>query len=322
MNFCTHFDTNYLPHALTLSDSLIKHAPKHKLFMMCMDNSSYHYLIKNTPKNAIILNYKNLEKKYSDLLIAKSNRNKVEYFFTCSPAVCNYILKEFNTIDQITYLDADLYFFSSPKEIFDEIGNKSIAIIEHRFHWLTKRQIKYGIFNVGWVTFKNDYEGKRCLNDWMANCIEWCYQKVEKDRFGDQKYLNKWPSNYSNLHIIEHKGANVAIWNIKNYKLSLKNRKVFIDSTPLVFYHFANINQLSQHAFNTNLSRVFVNLKGVLLKNIYLHYLQNLELNFTLNNSFLSKKDKHISGISFFIFNLSRKIRTLFFNEIVLTNNK
>jgi hypothetical protein len=322
MNFCTHFDNNYLPHALTLSDSLNKHTQNYNLFMMCMDDISYNYLKKNTPKNATILSHKDLEKKYSDLLIAKSNRNDVEYFFTCSPSVCNFILEEFNSIKHITYLDADLYFFFNPEIIFDEIGEKSIAIIEHRFHWITKRQIKYGKFNVGWITFKNDLEGRRCLKDWRKNCIEWCYQKVEDHRFGDQKYLDKWPLKYSNLCIVQNKGANVAIWNIKNYNLSFLKGIQYVDEVPLIFYHFANINQLSKFTFNTNLSRVFVSLKGDLLSNIYLSYLTNLTQNFVLNKKVTSKKDNHVSGIIYMLTILSRKIRAIFFNELIKINHE
>ena len=285
--------------------------------MICMDDKSYKYLNDNPLNNVQILHIKELEKKFPLLKIAKLNRNRIEYFFTCSPAVCNYVMDQFDFIDSITYLDADLYFFSNPKKVFDEIENKSIAIIEHRFHWTTKRQLKYGRFNVGWVTFKNDSEGKKCLIQWMENCLDWCYQKVEKDRFGDQKYLNRWPSLYKNLYVIQNKGANVAIWNIPNYHLSFKEDKIFIDNQQLIFYHFANIDQINKSTFNTNLSRVFINLKGILLNKIYIPYLRELKSNMIFNDEFISKKDNHISGLKYSFIDLSRKIRSFFFKDLV-----
>tara|TARA_A100000164_G_scaffold378316_1_gene419576 strand:+ start:690 stop:1649 length:960 start_codon:yes stop_codon:yes gene_type:complete len=317
LNFCTHFDSNYLPHALTLASSLERNAKSYKLFMICMDDKSYKYLNDNPLNNVQILHIKELEKKFPLLKIAKLNRNRIEYFFTCSPAVCNYVMDQFDFIDSITYLDADLYFFSDPKKVFDEIENNSIAIIEHRFHWTTKRQLKYGRFNVGWVTFKNDSEGKKCLIQWMENCLDWCYQKVEKDRFGDQKYLNRWPSLYKNLYVIQNKGANVAIWNIPNYHLSFKEDKIFIDNQQLIFYHFANIDQINKSTFNTNLSRVFINLKGILLNKIYIPYLRELKSNMIFNDEFISKKDNHISGLKYSFIDLSRKIRSFFFKDLV-----
>ena len=285
--------------------------------MICMDDKSYKYLNDNPLNNVQIIHIKELEKKFPLLKIAKLNRNRIEYFFTCSPAVCNYVMDQFDFIDSITYLDADLYFFSDPKKVFDEIENKSIAIIEHRFHWTTKRQLKYGRFNVGWVTFKNDSEGKKCLIQWMENCLDWCYQKVEKDRFGDQKYLNRWPSLYKNLYVIQNKGANVAIWNIPNYHLSFKEDKIFIDNQQLIFYHFANIDQINKSTFNTNLSRVFINLKGILLNKIYIPYLRELKSNMIFNDEFISKKDNHISGLKYSFIDLSRKIRSFFFKDLV-----
>ncbi len=285
--------------------------------MICMDDRSYKHLNDNPLNNVQILHIKELEKKSPSLKIAKLNRNRIEYFFTCSPAVCNYVINQFDFIDSITYLDADLYFFSDPKKVFDEIENKSIAIIEHRFHWTTKRQIIYGKFNVGWVTFKNDREGKKCLKQWMENCLDWCYQKVEKDRFGDQKYLDKWPSLYKNLHIIKNKGANVAIWNIPNYVLSINRGKIYIDNHQLIFYHFANIDQINSSTFNTNLSRVFKNLKGILLEKIYMPYLKELKYNMIFSDQIISKKDNHIVGLKYSLINLSRKIRSIFFNELI-----
>ena len=285
--------------------------------MICMDDKSYKYLNDNPLNNVQIIHIKELEKKFPLLKIAKLNRNRIEYFFTCSPAVCNYVMDQFDFIDSITYLDADLYFFSDPKKVFDEIENNSIAIIEHRFHWTTKRQLKYGRFNVGWVTFKNDSEGKKCLTQWMENCLDWCYQKVEKDRFGDQKYLNRWPSLYKNLYVIQNKGANVAIWNIPNYHLSFKEDKIFIDNQQLIFYHFANIDQINKSTFNTNLSRVFINLKGILLNKIYIPYLRELKSNMIFNDEFISKKDNHISGLKYSFIDLSRKIRSFFFKDLV-----
>ena len=262
--------------------------------MMCMDDESFSFLNSNPIENTIPIHYSKMEITFPELLEAKKNRNRVEYFFTCSPAVCNYIIKNNIDIESITYLDSDLFFFSDPKIIFDEIKNKSISIIEHRFSWITKRQIKYGKFNVGWITFKNDTEGLRCISDWMLDCLNWCYQKVEKDRFGDQKYLDKWPKKYENTHIITSKGANVAIWNIGNYNFTKINNQIMVDDEKLIFYHFANFNQIRTGCFKTNLSRVFVKLNGVIKNDIYLPYAKNIINNNVLNKKIESKKDNYI----------------------------
>ena len=281
-----------------MAKSLNLYVKKFNLFMMCMDDESFSYLSVNPLKNSIPIHFSKMESFFPELIVAKKNRNKIEYFFTCSPAVCNYIIKTNLDLKSITYLDADLYFFSSPKIIFDEIKNKSIAIIEHRFNWITKRQIKYGKFNVGWITFKNDNQGLNCIKEWMVNCLNWCYQKVEKNRFGDQKYLDNWPFKYDNLHVVRNKGANVAIWNIGNYYLSKKNEQIFIDNEKLIFYHFANFNQMSLRCFKSNLSRVFIRLSGIIKSDIYLPYAKEILNNNVLNKTIKSKKDNYL-GLGF-----------------------
>lgn len=281
-----------------------------------MDIHTHEYLKNSNKPNIKLYLIEDLEKEINGLKAAKENRNKVEYFFTCSPAVCKYVLLKNPKISSITYLDSDLYFFSSPSIIFDEIGDHSIAIIEHRFHWITKRQIKYGKFNVGWVTFKNDIEGNKCLDDWLRDCLDWCYQKVEEERFGDQKYLDKWPSMYKNLKIVQNIGANVAIWNVKNYRWSLKNNRVYVNNTPLVFYHFANIYQIDNYQFNTNLSRVFMPLQGVIKENVYKVFLKHI-VEYLTNTSIKYKSDNHIIGFKKMIFKTSRMLRAFIFNDII-----
>ena len=281
-----------------------------------MDDESFSFLDSNPIKNTIPIHFSKMENFFPKLLEAKQNRNRVEYFFTCSPAVCNYIIKRNPKIESITYLDSDIYFFSNPKIIFNEIKNKSISIIEHRFNWITKRQIKYGKYNVGWITFKNDPEGLKCISDWMSDCLNWCYQKVEKERFGDQKYLDKWPIKYKNLHIIRNKGANLAIWNIGNYKLKKNQNQITVDQEKLIFYHFANFNQIGLRCFKTNLSRVLVRLNGILKTEIYEHYANKIIKNNVLNKPIKTKIDNHLSpGLNIKGINLFRRLINIFYKD-------
>ena len=184
--------------------------------------------------------------------------------------------------------------------------------------------IKYGKFNVGWISFSRDDQGLECLSKWYQDCIDWCFQKVEPNRYADQKYLDKWPINYKNLKIIKHKGANLAPWNIANYNITKTNNSIYIDQDKLIFFHFANIKQISAFTFKTNLSRVLVRTSGIIRDDIYTPYLRSLsEILKKLNLKILSKND--INHKSFFInilVKLYRGVRDLIYNDIIELENE
>lgn len=287
-----------------------------------MDSKSFNYLNELAIDNISLIKYDEMEDCFPKLKDARKNRSKVEYFFTCSPAVCKMIIEKNSKIESITYLDADLFFFSNPKPIFDEIKDKSIAIIEHRFSLITRPNLKYGKFNVGWITFLNDAQGIKCLNEWFEDCINWCYQKVDGSRYADQKYLNTWPDKYENLIIIKNKGANLAPWNISNYSLTKKDDGIYVDSDKLIFYHFANLNRIGKNEFKTNLSRVFVSTIGIIKDHIYLPYLNEIQKN-SLEAGIQSVPKQKFDHKSFFInilAKMSRKIRDFLFNDVIEIN--
>ena len=318
-NFCFHFDSNYLPYGMTLIDSINKHIVNSKIFVATLDQYSYDFLVSQKISNVEIIKGQKIENKFSELIDLKSSRTKVEYFFTLTPAICKYIIEEFPDIKRLNYLDSDLYFFSNPQLLFNEIGDSSIAIIEHRFGFTSRHNIKYGRFNVGWISFLNDKQGTECLNNWFDDCIEWCYQVLEPDRYADQKYLNKWPSTYKGLKIIQNKGANLAPWNISNYKIKKIDKKLIVDEDELLFFHFANLKQIDRYKFKTNLSRLLISTSGTIKNEIYMPYLRNLSDNIEKTGIRLNHK-KNIRNKSFFInilVEISRYIRDFLYYDII-----
>jgi hypothetical protein len=171
------------------------------------------------------------------------------------------------------------------------------------------------------VSFRRDNNGLKCLDDWMNDCINWCYQKIEKTRFADQKYLDYWPDKYKGVKVIENVGTNVAIWNVKNYKLSFNGKNIMVNNKSLIFYHFANLKQIDQNLFSTDLSRVFVSLKGVLLDRVYKPYAELLLQNKLDTFQIKAKKDNHVVGFKSMIREFSRKLRAIFYNDKMHINN-
>lgn len=282
-----------------------------------MDESSYSHLIGLEISNVTLLRIDELESQVPGLAACRLDRTLVEYYYTCSAAICYHILHHMPSVDELTYLDADLYFYSDPEPIFHEMEGKSIGIVSHRFSLLSRRNIIFGKYNVGWITFRNDKDGMLCVKNWKDDCIEWCYQKVEKDRYADQKYLDFWENRYAGVHVIQHKGANLATWNVANYRLSWQKNKVLVDEIPLIFYHFANFKQYGPQEFKTDLSKVLVRLDGVLKDNVYTPYAHSI-LSFAIGDYRIkAKADIHVTGIMAKIRIWSHKIRELFYPDIL-----
>jgi len=237
-HFCTLFDQNYLLRGLTLYRSLAQHTPDFVFYVLCLDEATFTILSNLGMKNIQPIALCDLEAWDVRLKEAKGNRSLVEYYFTLSPALPLFILKHYQDVDIITYLDADLFFYQSPAPIYEELGEQSILIIEHRFpEHLREKQI-YGRFNVQYQSFRNDEQGLACLEKWHNQCLMWCYDRLEGDKFADQKYLEEWPVLYNSLVILQHKGAGLAPWNWSQYQMTLDKGGMLIDDYPLVFYHF------------------------------------------------------------------------------------
>jgi hypothetical protein len=175
--------------------------------------------------------------------------------------------------DRITYIDGDLYFYTLPRPVLNELGEASVAISPHRFSFEFRNHYVFGRFNVAWLTYRRCAEALDCLNTYKADCTAWCYDRVEDGRFGDQKYLDAWPEHYPSLKIIEHKGFNLANWNIHNYLIRVKNGTVMIDDDPLIFFHFA-----STQVRPDGTAEILVNHRGGLSKAVLFDHIVNLYL--------------------------------------------
>jgi hypothetical protein len=275
-NFCTYFDQHYLVRGLTLYESLARHANPFVLWVLCFDDLTHDALCKLDLPSLRPVPLQALERDDQDLLATKEDRSQVEYYFTCTPSWLLYLVERLPTLDSITYLDSDLFFYSSPQPIYEEMGDQSVVIVGHRFPEQLRHREKYGIYNVGYLTFRNDSYGKQCVRWWRERCLEWCYDRVEGGRFADQKYLDDWPARFGQVVALQHKGAGLAPWNVENYSLALRNGRVLVDSEPLVFFHFHNLRQVGRRLYNPGLAIYGAQPSHVLKRHIYNPYIRGL----------------------------------------------
>jgi len=275
-HFCTYFDSNYLLRGITLYRSLLKCCENSfHFYVLCLDQRTFDVLRSLDERFIVPIRLKDVELWDKELLVAKKNRSLVEYYFTLSPIFPLYVLEHFD-VDIVTYLDADLMFFSSPSPIYKELADNSIFITEHGYSEQIKDSEGFGRFNVQCQAFRNDTQGKKCLNRWRKQCLKWCYDRLEDGKFADQKYLDEWPELYGDSLVInQHRGVGVAPWNVKDVPLESVNGDFSIDRIPLVFFHFHGLKILGVHLIRTGLGSYQVALRSE-LRDLYVTYIQHM----------------------------------------------
>jgi hypothetical protein len=241
-NYCTLFDSYYLTRGLALHESLTKVHSDFCLYIFAFDDNTKFTLTEMKLENAVIIGLNEFEDE--ELLKVKPNRSKAEYCFTCTPSVIKYAIEKYK-LPSCTYLDADMYFYSSPLPAFAELNSYPVGLSPHNYSPEYDMAKDSGKYCVQFVYFKNTTEGMQPLNWWRNECIKWCYARVEDGKYGDQKYLDSFSTLFANVHDIEHAGIGVAPWNIKRFKFILKNKKIILKNnrheSEVIFYHYQSL---------------------------------------------------------------------------------
>jgi hypothetical protein len=275
-HYCTLFDKNYMSRGLSLLASLREHSPGAHCYVLCLDDDAHRYLTKLALPHTVLVPIAVLEAADPELAAARLTRSRIEYYFTTTPAWIRYVMATHADIDIITYVDADFWFFASPEPLFDEMRDGSIAIVEHRYPSHLAHLETWGKYNVGWLSFRRDDQGKACLDWWREKCIEWCFDRIEGDRFADQKYLEKWPALYSRLVVLEHPGVSVAPWNLEPGTFSVERGQPFVSGKPLICFHYHGMKHVLGPVYESGLRAFKTPLEPKFKQTLYQPYLDEL----------------------------------------------
>lgn len=238
--FCTLFDSHYAAKGWAMYLSLLQVCPSFHLYVFAFDDCIASALKRISAEHMTVISLKEFEDE--ELLRIKPTRTKAEYCWTCTPSTVLYCLQNYN-IDHCTYIDSDLYFFSNPEILVNELGHDDVLITEHRYSPQYDQSVISGKYCVQFMAFKNTDNSLRVLNWWRNACLEWCFNRHEDGRFGDQKYLDDWTTRFTGIHVLENLGGGLAPWNMQQYQFR-KERACILGSDvngqvfKVVFFHF------------------------------------------------------------------------------------
>ena len=274
--YTTYFDQRYLAFALVTLRSIRKHDPQADIFALCFDRVAFDTVAGLGDHKIIAVSTDAIREYQPHLaLLDDVGRPRLSLYATHKPVMPLYTMIVRPHLAAVAHIDADVCFYSSPQPLYDEIGGASVALSPHRFADAWKHSEEFGTYNAGFIYWRNDAEGRRCLTDYRKDCFDWCEPWPQPDgRFMNQGYLTSWPARYSNVHVIRHPGVNLSWWNVAAHALE-RGPVVSVDGQPLIFYHFSYLYLDALGIWRT--LREFGDNDALTIQEVYAPYLEEIE---------------------------------------------
>jgi hypothetical protein len=219
-HYVTLFDSAFMPQGLALHASMRRFADAFTLWVLCIDDGV------KTKLDALgmptIRTVALREVETADLLGVKPGRNRAEYCWTLTPFTPKIVFDRDPQVQRVTYIDADMFLLKSPRPIFEEFeaSRKAVLITDHAYDPEYDASATSGQYCVQFMTFKRDASDS-VRQWWQDRCIEWCFDRIEDGKLGDQKYLDDWPTRFpESVHVLEQVDAILAPWNARRFPYS------------------------------------------------------------------------------------------------------
>tara|TARA_B100000282_G_scaffold295225_1_gene274007 strand:- start:821 stop:1747 length:927 start_codon:yes stop_codon:yes gene_type:complete len=273
-NLVTISDSAYLQKGLTLYESLVA-TQKQKSFVLnyiCLDDNTYEkvasinqdsikaiHISELENDNFELRNVRNLSPSREALSNGQAqNRDPkhIQFCWALASYSCYYFIHRLG-LDNVYYLDADLFFYDDLEMFDEEVNERSVGIVRHRIDYLETS----GEFNVGIVYFKNDYIGKKCSEWWKRQLSS----EPSSNPFyayygqcGDQKYLELFPLIFGDaVAIVDKEVGHLAPWNATFHEYENDHLIWNGQKQKLLYFHFAHF-KLTDESYKTSYNNEWI----------------------------------------------------------------
>jgi hypothetical protein len=291
-------DKTYLNRCIAMIQSLQAKSHSYIFLVLALDHDTPELLKRYTShldiklrvisESDLILFFPELGKIYLD-------RMRIEQIFTLTPFLVDFAIKNYQKeeIVTFTYVDADIYFYKSPSLLHNRSEFKNVQLVPHNYtsKKFTKL-IRYGIFNVGWISFKVNSVSIDLIDFWKLSCLTLCSIKVG-NTYADQKYLNYFPLISTSVDIIDPLKFGTGPWTDKS--------ESNFSSGDIYFYHFHGIVKINNFVYLIS-EVIYGNFVTAEIKRMYRNYVFELKSieeatkmkSFIINKNFFLKSLKII----------------------------
>ncbi len=239
---------NYLPKALVLGESLKKHNPDVKFYVILLEREIPKEVTEDMYQiiDKIIL-AKDLGYENFDKFIFK--HSIVEASTSVKGQALVYLLE--NCAENVMYIDPDIKVYTRLTKLenllkeHDIILTPHVTIPEETENDICNNELcalQHGVYNLGFVAVSGREEGMRFARWWRDRLHLYCYDDIPRGIFTDQRWVDLAPA-FFDCYILKDLGHNMAPWNLSKRKLSKKDGKIMVnDKDELVFFHFSGFD--------------------------------------------------------------------------------
>jgi hypothetical protein len=245
--FCTIITSGHLPYAFALYKSLARYDPAVQLQVLVTDKNISR-AESTGPHTGIQFFFAGSLQHYDLIneLHSKYAHTSMDHFrWSLKPVFMCYLLE--NGFEKVLYVDADIFFYHAFEFLFDELDSAAVLLTPH---WSISDPLineesfitlfTCGIYNAGFVGASQ--AGLPALHWWSRACHYRMGAFASRGIYDDQRYLDLLPAEFENVHIIRHRGCNVAIWNQEKCRRVPVDNNILINGIyPVIFIHMSQV---------------------------------------------------------------------------------
>jgi hypothetical protein len=252
MHYYTSITSNYLPKARVLAHSVKRHDSKAVFHLLFSDVAPAGFDLKQEPFDTLL--------GLGDLGIPDVNswmfkHTLVELCTAVKGPGAVEIVRRYRP-DKLIYFDPDIVVFGGLQDLDRELQSHTVlltphmtapevteaGIIDHEIATL-----KYGVYNLGFLGFRCEGEGLRCMQWWADRLRSYCRDDIPRGLFTDQRWADHIPAMFEGVRILRDPQYNVATWNLHNRTATgAVPHALRINGIPLSFYHFSGFDSGAQ----------------------------------------------------------------------------
>ena len=206
--------------------------------------------------------------------------NIIEFNTAVKPFYLEYLFAKNPEIQEIFYLDPDLYFYQSPSLLSAEFDESEILLTPNLIYTQDKpstgefASLRHGMNNLGFIGLRRGEESFRLIKWWKERLIKHC--RIDKcfGIFVDQKWMDLAPLFFDRVKSVKHPGWNMAWWNFSERNLLKTPQGYFVnqENMPLIFFHFSGYRVENTKATERQISDEFIIKEGSPLEMLYEDY--------------------------------------------------